>query len=699
MLNDTDIGGLDKFLASSGKGVLGLLRPLRGSGCALGQPDAFGAGESPRVQEHDNILAAGAMLGSWRVEAFLGRGGSGEVYRVVHSVTRIPAAAKVLTRDDEVTKKRFQDEIDFLAQNQLPQFPRYFESGECDGRPYLVLELLEPIDVPTDEKGIAEYLTDVCSCVRALHLSGIVHRDLKPKNIMRRPGGTHSRASVVLIDFGLAKDTFVSARPRTDVSIVSGKAVGVGTPEYAAPEQLTGGEIFPAADIHALGRIANAAFGGKPPRSWGTIIRRATSSIPAQRYETVDDFATAIRNRNRIRNFIRAGFTAAIFVLFVGVFIGRDELPFVRDVSSQMRFNAICETVATNIVTRQLLWEKLETNKLGMVFLKERAFRNVTNAIDVTLVRLNRGTNVFVRPMQLKPNHEYWVVGPGILDASVTSSGTNTIIRLKNCVFLNRSPVPFKNTGIRYIFQGGAYLNFTNMDRPEDFTIRQFEGFDGAFDEIRFKGPETIKGLNELRNKESWEMLKKETANHYFEPDKNFFYFPRHILSSKHEYIMESMEKKDTKAETGDESFDFHLDPNRVPTDAEVELVAYCFEVTIAEAKAILENRANARRPMFQPQGSLQVLLTKNAAKGSLGSKGSIVKGASLGAAFQAASELGQKMDELKGAKKELEKVWSGMKNEVKKGMSEAMGDGIKDLKKSMDELDAVADVLKNLGN
>ena len=117
------------------------------------------------------------------------------------------------------------------------------------------------------------------------------------------------------------------------------------------------------------------------------------------------------------------------------------------------------------------------------------------------------------------------------------------------------------------------------------------------------------------------------------------------------------------------------------------------------DAQQADENRANARRPMFQPQGSLQVLLTKNAAKGSLGSKGSIVKGASLGAAFQAASELGQKMDELKGAKKELGKVWSGMKSEVKKGMSEAMGDGIKDLKKSMDELDAAADALKNLGN
>ena len=547
MLNDADRSGLDKFLAGSGRDAL------------------------RRVRDGDAILTAGAVLGNWRVEAFLGRGGSGEVYRVVHSVTRTPAAAKVLTRDDSAAAKRFLGEIAFLkgwhesgetaAPGRPQRFPRYYESGEIDGRLFVIMELLEPIDVPADEKGIADYLTNVCACVRALHISGIVHRDLKPKNIMRRSSG-----EVVLIDFGLAKDTFVSARPRTDVSIVSGKAVGVGTPEYAAPEQLTGGEISPAADIHALGRIANAAFGGKPPRSWEAIIRRATSSIPAQRYETVDDFATAIRNRNRFRNFIRSGLVAAIFALFAGVFGGRDDLPLVRDLASQMRFNAICETVTTNIVTQQFLWEKLETNKLGSVHLKERAFRSITNAIDVTLVRLNRGTNVFVRPMRLKSNHEYWVVGPGILDASVTSSGTNTTIRLKNCVFLNRSPVPFKNTGIRYAFQGGVYLNFTNLDRPKDFTARQFEGFDGLFDEIRFKGPETVKEINDLR----------------------FSYFPRHILPSKHEYRVESMEKKDTEADTDDESFDFHLDPNRIRTVAEIQLFADVFSISFKEARRIL---------------------------------------------------------------------------------------------------------------
>ena len=191
MLNDTDMGGLDKFLVGSGRDAL------------------------RRVRDGDAILAAGAMLGNWRVEALLGRGGSGEVYRVVHSIMRTPAAAKVLTKDDSTAAKRFSGEIAFLkgwhesvgtAFPGRPQlFPRYYESGEIDGRPFVIIELLEPIDVPTDEKGIADYLTNVCSCVRALHLSGVVHRDLKPKNIMRRSSG-----EVVLIDFGLAKDAFVS---------------------------------------------------------------------------------------------------------------------------------------------------------------------------------------------------------------------------------------------------------------------------------------------------------------------------------------------------------------------------------------------------------------------------------------------------------------------------------------------------------
>ena len=76
--------------------------------------------------------------------------------------------------------------------------------------------------------------------------------------------------------------------------------------------------------------------------------------------------------------------------------------------------------------------------------------------------------------------------------------------------------------------------------------------------------------------------------NDGFDATANFFHFPRHILCTKHEYIMESMEKKDTKAELGDESFDFHLDPNRIRTVSEIQLFADVFSISFEEARRIL---------------------------------------------------------------------------------------------------------------
>ena len=69
----------------------------------------------------------------------------------------------------------------------------------------------------------------------------------------------------------------------------------------------------------------------------------------------------------------------------------------------------------------------------------------------------------------------------------------------------------------------------------------------------------------------------------------NFFHFPRHILCSKPEYIMESMEKKDTRVDGKVSGFTYHLDPNRVRTDAEVETFADVFKISIDEARRILK--------------------------------------------------------------------------------------------------------------
>ena len=178
--------------------------------------------------------------------------------------------------------------------------------------------------LPSADRAVAQYLLKVCVGVGRLHSLGLVHRDIKPQNILQR-GET---GEPVLIDFGLVKAVTLPVAHRGEsLSIVNGKAVGVGTPRYAAPEQFAGGEISPAADIHALGILANDCFGGNPPRCWARIIRRSTSSIPSQRYGSVAQFAKAIRHRHWVNLLVLL--LLAVSVVLGGVVFGlRDSIPY-----------------------------------------------------------------------------------------------------------------------------------------------------------------------------------------------------------------------------------------------------------------------------------------------------------------------------------------------------------------------------------
>ena len=423
------------------------------------------------------ILASGAEINGWRVTGLLGSGGSGEVYRVVHAETGQAAAVKVLVRDEQSAANRFREEVAFLAANHLPQFPRFYSEGRIKGRPFLVIELLEPMDIPDSEKGIASYLLEVCACVRALHLSGFVHRDLKPKNIMRRANG-----EVVLIDFGLAKDVVASPNPRADISIVSDRPVCAGTPEYAAPEQMVGGEVSRAADIHALGRIANNAFNGNPPRTWREIIRRSTSSIPEQRYPSVDEFAAAIRHRNRGRHIALC--LGALSLVVVGVVVM--DL-WGRRMRDEIVWGRLCgEVVSTNVVREELVEVKW-IDKGGLKVPAERRYRQVTNRVEVVRIDLGGVTNVFTNPLRPKGGIEYWVTGPGVLDGTFLAKGTNVTMRLKNCIVRNHVAEPLGKVGIAYDLQDGAGLDLPELDEPDDYGRHHIER-SGSPTRLTFKG-------------------------------------------------------------------------------------------------------------------------------------------------------------------------------------------------------------------
>lgn len=235
----------------------------------------------------------GTIVGGWRIVALVSRGGSGEVYRAVHAETGKIAALKILHRGDDAARARFALEISILSENSSPFFPAFYGAGEYRGRPWYAMEFLEPFTLPSGDGAVASFVTDVCRGAGMLHALGYVHRDIKPANILSRNG------EPVLIDLGLAKSAKTPVHHvGGTLSVVDGRPVGVGTPGYAAPEQFLGGEISPAADIHAIGVLVSTCFGGRPPGVWRKIIRHATSSLPDERYPNVDSLARAVRLRH-----------------------------------------------------------------------------------------------------------------------------------------------------------------------------------------------------------------------------------------------------------------------------------------------------------------------------------------------------------------------------------------------------------------
>ena len=516
-----------------------------GSRIESGEIEGFLAAHKP--VSTGGSLAPGVVLGDWRVTAFLGRGGSGEVYRVVHTMLGTVAALKVCVRDperdaarDEAGCARFRREAKLLAENKHLAFPFFLGFGEWEGHPWYVMELLEHRPLPTTEREIARFLLAVASGVRHLHSQGIIHRDIKPGNILWRMVGSRvprdcgkmvgsrvprdrgraGRASLpvpVLIDLGLAKDIFaVRGHAGESLSIVDGKAMGVGTPRYAAPEQMSGEAVSPATDVYALGMLANDCFGGKPPRGWRRIIQRATAAVPAQRYATAETFARAIKLL-QMRYWMGGALTVVLVVAVFAIWALSPPAivavpPTTGTPSEKSSWQELCRNFTTNIVTQHTEMRRPDAVKrLSPAEFAMRAnepqYRSVlvskteTNKIEAVMVNLGGRTIVFNEPIPLDAGREYWIVGPGVLEAQFSASSTATV-RIANCIFRNRTKTSPVNTGIDYVLEGGAYLNFTDLPSTEALKLEvgtcvRSNGMSEGRRWWRIKGPDDIAELED----------------------------------------------------------------------------------------------------------------------------------------------------------------------------------------------------------
>jgi eukaryotic-like serine/threonine-protein kinase len=281
---------------------------------------------------------AGQTVGAYTLVETIGQGGMGTVWLARRSDGRFEgrAAVKLLNASlvGRAGGERFRREGSILARLAHPHIARLLDAGvSAWGQPYLVLEHVdgEPIDVYGEAKklGIEARLRlflDVADAVTQAHASLVVHRDIKPSNVLVDRDGR-----VKLLDFGIAKlleDD--GAGLETALTREGGRAF---TPEFAAPEQLTGGAVTTATDVHALGTLLYLLLAGThpagPARSTpaelmkaivdtnprrpseaaqgealrrqlrgdlDTIVTKALKKDPTERYRSVDAMAADVRH-------------------------------------------------------------------------------------------------------------------------------------------------------------------------------------------------------------------------------------------------------------------------------------------------------------------------------------------------------------------------------------------------------------------
>jgi serine/threonine protein kinase/Tol biopolymer transport system component len=223
------------------------------------------------------MIATGTRLGSYRVDALIGQGGMGQVYRASDTRLDRTVAIKVLPphlASHPQVRERFEREARAISSLSHPHICTLFDVGMEGDTPFLVMEYLEGESLadrlmrgplPMDEAvRIAIQIADALS--RA-HRTGITHRDLKPGNVML------TKAGAKLLDFGLAKTgAFAQLAPDAPTEQhkpLTAEGTVVGTFQYMAPEQLEGQEVDARTDIFAFGALlyemitGRRAFDGK----------------------------------------------------------------------------------------------------------------------------------------------------------------------------------------------------------------------------------------------------------------------------------------------------------------------------------------------------------------------------------------------------------------------------------------------------
>ncbi len=264
----------------------------------------------------------GQSLGRYHIVEQLGEGGMASVFKGYDTSLERFVAVKVIRTDkgqDTAFLQRFQREAKALARLEHPYILKVLDYGEQDGMPYLVMPFIpggtlkEQMGRPIAAARAAGLLAPIARALEYAHAQNIIHRDIKPANILIGPSG-----APLLSDFGIAK----MLDQEENATQLTGTGVGIGTPDYMAPEQWMG-KADPRTDVYSLGVVFFEMLTGRkpytadtpaavllkhvqdplpPPRSFAPnlpldaeqALYKSLAKKPEERYQEVGAFAAAL---------------------------------------------------------------------------------------------------------------------------------------------------------------------------------------------------------------------------------------------------------------------------------------------------------------------------------------------------------------------------------------------------------------------
>ncbi len=263
----------------------------------------------------------GTELLGYRLEDVLGRGGMGVVYRAYDARLKRNVAVKLLASElasDERFRERFLSESQLAAALEHPNVIPIHNAGDAEGHLYLVMRYVEGSDLktllreqaPLEPARALAICSQVAAALDAAHAHGLVHRDVKPSNVL-----LDEREHAYLADFGLTRRLSDQA-PGFDAGL------SLGTPAYAAPEQIEGKELDGRVDQYSLACLLHECLTGEPPYPRASeaavlfahleeeppappgledVMKRALAKDPDDRYETCGELVEAAREALGIR--------------------------------------------------------------------------------------------------------------------------------------------------------------------------------------------------------------------------------------------------------------------------------------------------------------------------------------------------------------------------------------------------------------